>query len=391
MASFAGPGGVTILVRNHELSVRGGPAVDPKRVRRYDAMAPGGTTTLWVDGERRLVKSYASVSGTLRNCAGGATPWGSWLTAEEDTTMPGKSDGRNADLSTDVAQRHGYIFEVDAMSSGLVEPVPLRAMGRFRHEAVAVDPVTGFAYLTEDRDDSLLYRFRPAALADGASPSSLRVGDYAKGGVLEALRVRTRPQLLTDNRTAGRTMKLNEELDVEWVRIEDADPDVDMEYHGKDRDVRTAAGSTRGQGFANGCASFSRTEGIAYAEGSVYFCCTNGGPKEYGQVFRIRLREQKLSLVVESTDYKLLDGPDNLCVAPWGDLIICEDSSDSHETRVVGVTPQGRCFPIARNAHPMNQEIAGACFAADGNTLFFNVQQPGMTFAVWGPWSSRRA
>jgi secreted PhoX family phosphatase len=344
-----------------------------------------------VDGERRLVKSYASVSGTLRNCAGGATPWGSWLTAEEDTTMPGKSDGRNADLSTDVAQRHGYIFEVDAMSSGLVEPVPLRAMGRFRHEAVAVDPVTGFAYLTEDRDDSLLYRFRPAALADGASPSSLRVGDYAKGGVLEALRVRTRPQLLTDNRTAGRTMKLNEELDVEWVRIEDADPDVDMEYHGKDRDVRTAAGSTRGQGFANGCASFSRTEGIAYAEGSVYFCCTNGGPKEYGQVFRIRLREQKLSLVVESTDYKLLDGPDNLCVAPWGDLIICEDSSDSHETRVVGVTPQGRCFPIARNAHPMNQEIAGACFAADGNTLFFNVQQPGMTFAVWGPWSSRRA
>ena len=193
MASFAGANGVTILVRNHELDLGGSAAVDPERRRRYDAKAGGGTTTLWVDSERRLVKSFASLSGTLRNCAGGATPWGSWLSAEETTYVPGDRDGRNPDRTNSVTRRHGYIFEVDARSEGLVDPVPITAMGRFRHEAVAVDPATGFAYLTEDRDDSLFYRYRPSALTPGTAPSALKVGDYARGGVLEALRVRTRP------------------------------------------------------------------------------------------------------------------------------------------------------------------------------------------------------
>ncbi len=392
MAAFSGANGGTILVRNHELDLGDKPPVDPKRGRPYDSKTAGGTTTLWVDAERRLVKSFASLSGTLRNCAGGPTPWGSWLTAEETVYIPGERDRRNADRTPDVAQRHGYIFEVDSRSTGLVEPVPLKAMGRFRHEAVAVDPLTGIAYLTEDRPDSLLYRFRPIALANGADPSALRAGDYARGGILEALRVRTKPQLITDNRTDGVAIRIGEELDVEWVRIEDVDPAMDME-HPTDAPgtERTAASSTRAQGFGNGCACFSRTEGIAYANGSVYFCCTDGGSKKYGQVFRIRLREHKLSLVVEPTDHALLDGPDNLCVASWGDLVICEDSSARSENNVVGVTPQGRCYPIARNAHPKNREVAGACFSLDGHTLFFNVQVPGMTFAVWGPWSSRRA
>lgn len=391
MASFAGTTGGTILVRNHELNLGHEPRVDPQRRRPYDALASGGTTTLWVDRDRKLLKSFASLSGTVRNCAGGPTPWGSWLTAEETVYVPGERDRQNADRNPGVAQRHGYIFEVDSRSSDLVDPVPLKAMGRFRHEAVAVDPVTGFAYVTEDRDDGLLYRFRPLALANGAPASSLRAGDYARGGTLEALRVRTKPQLITDNRTDGVAIRLGEELDVEWVRIEDVDPDCDMEHPADDPErERTAPSSTRAQGFASGCARFERTEGIAYAKGSVYFCCTGGGPKSYGQVFRIRLRERKLSLVVEPVEHTLLDGPDNICVASWGDLVICEDSTARRQNNVVGVTPEGRCYTIARNAHPMNREFAGACFSADGRTLFFNVQQPGMTFAVWGPWSSRR-
>lgn len=392
MASFAGPDGATILVRNHELDLGYLPMVDPQRRRPYDAKAAGGTTTLWVDRDRKLVKSFASLSGTMRNCAGGPTPWGSWLTAEETTYMPGERDARNADRTPEVAKRHGYIFEVDSRSTGLVDPVPLKAMGRFRHEAVAVDPETGFAYLTEDRGDGLLYRFTPSALANGAPPSSLRVGDYARGGVLEALRVRTKPQLLTDNRTAGIAIRLGESHEIEWVRIEDVDPDMDEEHPSDEPDAsRTALSSTRGQGFANGCARFARTEGIAYADGSVYFCCTGGGPKKFGQVFRIRLRERQLSLVVEPGEHTLLDGPDNICVSPWSDLVICEDSLAQRQNNVVGVTPQGRCYPLARNAHPMNREFAGACFSPDGSTLFVNVQQPGMTFAVWGPWSSRVA
>src|SRR5262249_7158163 len=160
----AGLAGLTILVRNHELEPQHRPAVDPKGRRRYDRLGTGGTTTLWVDAERNLVRSFASLSGTFRNCAGGPTPWGSLLSAEECAYLPGASDARIDDLRPDVTRRHGYMFEVDARSQGLVDPVPIRAMGRFRHEAVAVDPTTGFVYQTEDRPDGLLYRYRPDAV-----------------------------------------------------------------------------------------------------------------------------------------------------------------------------------------------------------------------------------
>jgi len=180
MAAFAGPAGPTILVRNHELNLGEAPRADARRALPYDHLTGGGTTTLWVDAERNLVKAYPSLSGTLRNCAGGRTPWNSWLSAEEATQTPGAKDPVNAEQDPGVARRHGYLFEVDALSEHLMEPIPLTAMERFRHEAVAEDPRTGFAYLTEDRDDGLLYRFRPAALAHGTTPSALRVGDYAR-------------------------------------------------------------------------------------------------------------------------------------------------------------------------------------------------------------------
>jgi secreted PhoX family phosphatase len=394
MAAFAGPDGMTILVRNHELNLGDGPKVDVHRARPYDPLTGGGTTTLWVDPERRLEASFASLSGTLRNCAGGRTPWGSWLTAEEAVGSPGPHDPVNAELTPLVSKPHGYIFEVDSRSEGLVDPVPLKSMGRFRHEAVAVDPRSGFAYLSEDLEDGLLYRFRPAVLNRGKQPSALRVGDYARGGVLEALRIKGRPKLLTQNWKIPYAMALGDSLAIEWVRIEDPDPDTDLEHPLGERDqLHAAPSSTRAQGFANGCAQFARTEGIAYSNGSVYFCCTDGGPKKLGQVFRISLREQRLSLVVQSTDSSLLDGPDNIVGAPWGDLVVCEDnlSFGKRENFVVGVTPQGRCYRIARNAHPRKREFAGACFSPNGDTMFVNVQNPGMTFAIWGPWNSRRA
>lgn len=392
MAAFAGPGGVTILVRNHELNVGDRPMVDASRQRPYDARTGGGTTTLWVDRERNLVKSFPSLSGTVRNCAGGRTPWNTWLSAEEATNIPGARDAVNADCDPEVDQRHGYIFEVDALREELAPPVPLRAMGRFRHEAVAVDPVTGIAYLTEDRDDGLLYRFRSAALESGKAPSDLRFGDYAQGGVLEALRVRRHGHLVTSNQLGRITMHVGEAMKVDWVRIPEVDPAMDMMHPpGQPTKEMTAATSTRAQGFALGAAAFSRTEGITYASGSVYFCCTSGGPKKLGQVFRLDLRRQRLTLMAEPDDDAVLDGPDNLCVSPFGDLVICEDNLAQRENFVVGVTARGKCYRIARNAHPSKREFAGACFAPDGRTLFVNVQEPGMTFAIWGPWESRRA
>jgi secreted PhoX family phosphatase len=390
MAAFAGPAGVTILVRNHEMNPIDTPHVDAHRERPYDLLAGGGTTTLWVDAERKLLKSFPSLSGTLRNCAGGRTPWNSWLSAEEETITPGAKDADHADLDPGVAERHGYIFEVDALSETLVDPIPLKAMGRFRHEAVAVDPQTGFAYLTEDRDDGLLYRFRPDVVLGGREPSALSVGDYARGGVLEALRVRARPRLLTRNQDGAPAVGLGRGYDVDWVRIPDVDPGVDTVGPAADPTKQHAApSSTRAQGLALGCAAFARTEGIAYGNGSVYFCCTTGGPAKLGQVFRLELRRERLSLVVEPDDHAILDGPDNIIVSPFGDLLVCEDNLAQRENFVVGVTPGGRCYRLARNAHPGKREFAGACFSPDGRTLFVNVQQPGMTFAIWGPWDRR--
>jgi secreted PhoX family phosphatase len=391
MAAFVGPDRLTILVRNHELNTYDGPPVDPQRRRPYDPKTGGGTTTLWVDPERRLVRSFASLSGTLRNCAGGRTPWGSWLSAEETVFAPGPGDPLDAGLDPGVSKAHGYLFEVDSRSEGLVDPVPLKSMGRFRHEAVAVDPETGFAYLSEDLEDGLLYRFRPEAVRRGTKPSDLRAGDYARGGVLEALRVVGRPKLRTQNWKSPRAIDLGQSIAIDWVRIEDPDPRRDLVYaRGHDGRAQAAPSSTRAQGFAQGCAQFARTEGIVYADGGVFFCCTNGGPKKLGQVFRIGLREQRLSLLVQPEDHALLDGPDNICAAPWGDLVVCEDNLSERENFVVGVTPQGRCYRIAHNAHPGKREFAGACFSPDGSTLFVNVQNPGLTFAIWGSWNSRR-
>lgn len=403
MGAFRGPAGLTILVRNHELDFQDSPSVDGRRARPYDPLARGGTTTLWVDGERRLVRAFPSLSGTTRNCAGGVTPWGSWLTCEEAVDLPGEIDPINHDRSPRAGRRHGYVFEVDSRSEGLVDPLPLVAMGRFRHEAAAVDPATGFVYLTEDRVDGLLYRFRPEVVMKGSKRTrALTVGDLAKGGTLEALRIIERPSARTQNHDEGepapssRATPIGRRWKVDWVSIPNVDPDMDMEWDPTDsqaaspvdRRQRTASTSTRAQGFALGAAQFARSEGITIRNRVIFFCCTDGGSAKLGQVWQFDVPKQELMLLVEPNDPGALDGPDNLTPAPNGDLIVCEDGI--RDDYVVGITPHGRLYQLARNAYNA-MEFAGACFAPDGRTLFVNVQEPGMTFAIWGPWRKRRA
>jgi secreted PhoX family phosphatase len=382
MAAFAGPDSFTILV-------------DPVRHRTYDSLGTGGTTTLWVTPGLRVAKQFASLSGTLVNCCGGRTPWGTWISAEECAYLPGAHDPLNADRDPRVSRPHGYLFEVDARATTLVEPVPLKAMGRFRHEALAVDPGTGIAYLTEDRPDGIFYRFIPSAVSQaGRRPSELRAGDYARGGTLEALRIVGRPSTLTQN-WGERTVKPRERLRVEWVRIPKPDPDGDETWDPADarpdslhRKRLAASGSTRAQGWALGCAQFARSEGITWYRGAAYFCCTSGGPAVDGQVWKLDPARGELTLLLESADRNVLEGPDNLCPAPNGDLVICEDGGT--ENYLTGVTRDGRTYHLARNAHPMHREFAGACFSPDERTLFVNVQQPSMTFAIRGPWETRK-
>jgi secreted PhoX family phosphatase len=395
MGSFAGPDGVTILVRNHEVDLDGSPGVDAARTRAYDPIAHGGTTTLWVDAERNLVRSFASLSGTVRNCAGGVTPWGSWLTCEECTYMPGESDPVVHDRTPKVSKRHGYVFEVDSRAESLVEPAPILAMGRFYHEACTVDPATGFVYMSEDRADGCFYRYRPLVVTSGSKkPDQISTGDLAKGGTLEALRIVGHPQARTQNWIEPHGYRIGQRHRVDWVPVPNIDPDVDMERDPRSeepdplkRPGRAAATSVRAQAFAAGAAQFARIEGVTQAHGALYACATMGGESGAGQVWKLDFAAQELSLIVEPNERSLLDGPDNLTVAPNGDLFLCEDGEA--EDRVVGVTPHGKLYPFARNAHN-DVEFAGACFSPDGRTMFFNIQDPGITFAVWGPWETRK-
>ena len=354
MGCFDLGNGKLALVRNHELSPGDdgagvtGPAFDT--FARSLRPLPGGTTTLVLDAATLAVeRQYLSIAGTIRNCAGGITPWGSWLTCEEDVS---KADGR-------INQDHGWVFEVPADAPGLVTPVPLKAMGRFKHEAACIDPATGIAYLTEDRKDSLLYRFIPNV-----------PGELAQGGTLQALIVDNAPD--TRNWDAPQVTP-GEWLAGTWVTMDNPEaPDDDL----------------RARGAAMGASLFARGEGIWMGEGEFYFTCTNGGAAEEGQIYRVRPNADGpdgVQLFFESTSQAQYSFGDNLVVAPNGHLVVCEDSYDDVVNNYLrGITPDGRAYPIARLT--MQTELAGACFSPDGRTLFVNAQSPSMTLAITGPW-----
>lgn len=365
MAAFAVPGAdhLVRLVRNHERGYAAAwdegssdqPLVgDPDRA--YDQRAGGGTTTLTFNTRTmQLQDSFISINGTSVNCAGGATPWRTWLTCEE--TVNGTADG--------FLEEHGYIFEVP--TSGVVdEPQPLRDMGRFAHEAVAFDPATGIAYETEDNGGmSGFYRFLPT-----------EVGNLAAGGRLQMLAVKGRPNFDT---TTGQ--QVGRPLAVEWVDIEDPDPSDAGTYPGR----RAVAD----QGFAQGAANFARLEGTWYGDGSVFLNATSGGDQGLGQVWEYRPRGSsggQLSLVYESPSAEVLDAPDNICVSPRGGLVLCEDGADEQYLR--GLTTEGEIFDFGLNMVSENRdkEFAGATFSPDGNILFVNIQTPGISFAITGPW-----
>jgi uncharacterized protein len=264
-----------------------------------------------------------------------------------------------------VKARHGYAFEVPASATAPVPPVPLAAMGRFRREAIAVDPQTGIVYQTEDRPDGAFYRFIPK-----------QPGKLSEGGVLEALRIQGQPQRIT-----AKNFPVGQALPVEWVRLETPDPAED---------------TLRGEAWGKGAALFTRGEGIWYSKGDFYFTATTGGVAGAGQIWRYRPNAGQtggatggtLELFLESPNSELLDLPDNLVVAANGDLIVCEDGANGN--RLIGITPQGKLYTLANNAFN-TAELAGACFSADGQTLFVNIYDPGMTLAIWGPWAQRVA
>jgi secreted PhoX family phosphatase len=373
MGCFDLGGSRIALVRNHELrpsalnkrpwvGAAAGPALSYDRTAEGLAL-PGGTTTIIYDlAQQRIESEYLSLVGTIRNCAGGITPWGSWLTCEEDTTRAGEGVGAD----------HGYVFDVPALHKGLVDPVPLKAMGRFNHEAAAVDPRTGIVYMTEDRGDGLFYRFLPAAR-----------GRLAEGGVLQALGFRDAPNGGDSRNWNTSGIERARPKEAVWIDLKDPEsPNDDL----------------RAQGFARGAALFARGEGVHMGDNELYFCCTSGGAKRLGQVMRYRPsrfegqpgeKEEPgmLSLFVESSDPSSMHYGDNLTIAPNGHLIVCEDQGGAVvDNHLRGVTRDGEVYPFARLR--TQTELAGACFSPDGTTMFVNLYAPTKTLAITGPWAS---
>lgn len=372
MGAFTAKDGGIVLVRNHEYwpNNANGPfgagnrlLTDAIRARmfdkRADPVALGGTVTLVLDASgTRVRQSFLSLAGTWRNCAGGVTPWGSWLSCEEP----------KHGLTGRCEPGHGWVFEVPSSARGLIDAVPLEDLGRFNHEAVAVDRRTGILYLTEDQEDGLFYRFLP----------NVR-GELAKGGRLQALAVDGAADAA--NRDGG--WPVGAERRTRWIDLRDVHaPDDDLRLRGR------KAGATR----------FVRGEGLAASpEGDIYFTCTEGGRNAKGQVFRYRPspregqrdeadRPGRIALFVEPDDLATLDMPDNICMTPWGSLLVCEDGGSEQYLRLVA--PNGQVTTIGRNAHKGKAELAGVCFAPDGRTLFVNIYNPGFTLAVQGPWST---
>lgn len=376
MAAFPGPDGTTILICNHEVTPRGSrresalgddhallDRLDPADCYDYGTDAEpagGGTTTIVYDTRTGDVRRrFLSLAGTLRNCAGGPTPWDSWLTCEEIVLPAGGPWARS----------HGWVFEVPAtVEPALARPVPIEGMGRFNHEAVAVEPESGVVYQTEDRDDGLLYRYVPRV-----------PGELHAGGRLQALVVRGRPALDTRNWNGGSRIEVGESMAVEWVDLRDVHaPDDDLRYRGREE----------------GAAMFARGEGMWYGNDTVYFACTNGGRARLGQIWKYTPSSAeaspgeadapgRLELFVESEDVTVCENADNITVAPWGDLFVCEDG-DEHDY-LIGVRPDGTTYDFGLNSLS-DSELAGACFSPDGSTLFLNLQQDGLTLAITGDW-----
>lgn len=390
-ATFAGERGAVLLVNNHELS--GSRANYPHPVPLtadlvYDPAAAGGCTVVEVPKSWRTatrtkghgavdpVTEWVGIAGTSQNCAGGATPWGTWLTCEETEDKAG-ANGMTKD--------HGYVFEVDPYDRGANRnPQPVKALGRYAHEAVVVDPKRGHLYLTEDaaNPNGLLYRWTPPA---GFHHGRGRLDTLSEAaGVLQAFRCFDSGGQFVDD--LSRATKIGTVLGVDWVDVPDRDAKTTSVRKQFTAGQVTRARKLEGMWWADGgtyiVSSFAREESPVQHDGAVWFY----NPSR-------RTLTLKVLLGVNATPgvEGAFDGPDNITVSPYGGLILAEDGNGIQH--LFGAQDDGRTYPLARNElnigtaeAPEYSEFTGVTFSPDGDTLFANIQTPGIMLAITGPW-----
>ncbi len=381
--SFPRRGGGWVLVSNHE-NGNGNPypvtaAVPHRAGVTYDEGSPqGGTTSITVDRRGRRVSEVVSLAGTWSNCAGGVSPWGTWLTCEETEQL--------ADPAQDIRKDHGYVFEVDPQDPRNPHNAkPIKAFGRFPHEAVVVDPRRGHVYGSEDAGgpNGLLYRWSPDRHAVRRRGFHHLADD---AGTLEAMYATDHGAFVPDLSVYTR---LGTTLKVRWKAVPDRDarttstrkqfayPGVTDAPGGDITRARKLEGMWWGRDGFYVDSSFARLSDGSAAEhdGQVWFYDAARGTLTLKSYYPYTPADQ-------DTDP---DGPDNITVNPYGGLVVCEDGDGVNHLVLDDL--RGHTAFLARNRQ--DSEMAGANFSHDGRFLFANSQDPGVVFAITGPWRGR--
>ncbi|KUJ68931.1 Tat pathway signal sequence domain protein [Streptomyces albus subsp. albus] len=382
-ATFEGRRGATLLVNNHELKGPRSKWEHPVPLTEglvYDPAAAGGCTVVEVSKHGDHVAEWVGIAGTSTNCAGGRTPWGTWLTCEENTDRAGQNG---------MTKDHGYVFEVDPHDRRAnLDPKPIKALGRYDHEAVVVDTKRGHLYLTEDAagPNGLLYRWTPPQDFEHGRGELRGLADDA--GVLAAAKCFDSGGNFVDD--LSRATKIGTVYGVDWVEV-------------ADRDARTVP--VRKQFGAGEVTRARKLEGMWWADGGAYvvssFAREESPVAHDGQVWFYDPKRRTLTLKVlfgvnqDPSRDGAFDGPDNITVSPYGGLVIAEDGEGVQH--LFGATEDGRTYPIARNElnigtaeAPEYSEFTGVVFSPDGHTLFANIQTPGIMVAITGPWRRQR-
>jgi secreted PhoX family phosphatase len=384
-----------VLVRNHEVGATGAvnfinapAAYDSGAAAAASSNLFGGGTTNLLFRDGNWISVTPSLGGTQGNCAGGVTPWGTWLTCEEV----------GSDATGVAGKKHGYAFEV-AADPAQTSGQPIIGMGRFAHEAAAVDPASGIVYQTEDNSGkSGFYRYIP-----DVTPGYR--GSLALGGVLQMAKVKGR-----NNANLG-TALVNATYELEWVTIADPDRNRGSAVGLNGESISGAAGPFV-QGWTQGALRMNRGEGIWFAAGKMFIMDTAGGAIARGTIWELDLATQRLICIYSTPNMVVGNMGDNLTVSPRNAILICEDASTAATDsfgfgqRLMGVTGEGDAYIFAKNNVVLSQgqlniagkmlslagdhranEFAGACFDPTGRYLFVNIQTPGITFAIAGPWA----
>ncbi|MCM2429124.1 alkaline phosphatase PhoX [Streptomyces sp. RKAG337] len=382
-ATFEGVRGATLLVTNHEL--KGKRAAWPNPVPLieglvYDPAAAGGCTVVEVAKHGGHVAEWVGIAGTSTNCAGGATPWGTWLTCEETEDKAGQNG---------MTKDHGYVFEVDPYNRRANrDPKPIKALGRYAHEAVVVDPKRGHLYLTEDASgpNGLLYRWTPPAGFHHGRGHLDSLGETA--GVLQAFKCFDSGGKFVDD--LSRATKTGTVYGVDWVDVPDRDAktvSVRKQFAaGEVTRARKLEGMWWGDGGTYIVSSYARDESPVQHDGAVWF---------YDPKRRTLTLKVLLGVNADPGADGPFDGPDNITVSPYGGLVIAEDGAGIQH--LFGALDDGRTYPIARNElnigtdlEPAYSEFTGVTFSPDGHTLFANIQEPGIMLAITGPWRRQK-